>query len=370
VPSRRLLHTRGLIFFSLIICGTLAYVHTYILTLEYFDKRTTSPFTECARFLNLAGGTAGVFTAHPDLLATYYKGPIYKLPEKGGFEGILQEAKEKGVRYLLIESTCINSKELIDLYYQSVYPRQGRIPSEFQLVKAEKGVYGLYSIGPEEEQQVWFKAAIFSHLQWGEARRQAWETMLTLLGASTSTFGDTTIISSVDITEFDVVVFDDFKRLLNDAERSYLEESVQNGLTIIVSGLSPSYLAGGTKDLTGISSWFGATVFSEAPKEARWKVKFTEDAKEIIKGLDLNQEYAFYTDSDWSTPTACLAQLESIVYAYRVNDQAATIFSYKFGKGNIIFNGPRFGFLSQDAGTFVAFLRALILSALVQTSSH
>lgn len=92
--------------------------------------------------------------------------------------------------------------------------------------------------------------------------------------------------------------------------------------------------------------------------------------RDAIVNLDLNREYAFYKDSDWSTPTGCLVQPESILYAYRVNDQAATIFSHRFGEGIIIFNGPRYGFMSQDTYEFIAFLRALILSALVQTSSH
>lgn len=360
IPPR----VKGLVIVSLIMFGAIAYIHPYVLTLEYLDSRSSLPFIEVAQFLNLAGGRAGVFTAHPDLLAKYYKGSIYKLPEKGGFEYILQEAEEKGVRYLVIDSTCINSKDLIDLYYHSVNPNWGRIPSEFQLVKAKKWLYGIYLIGPEENHQVWFKAAIFSHLQWGT--NVIWETMLTLLGASTSTFDDTTIISSVNISEFDVVVFDDFKRSIDDAERLHLEQSIEKGTIVIVSGLSPFYLAGGTTNLTRISSWFGATVFSEAPKEARWKVKFTENAKEIMKDLDLNQEYALYTDSDWSTPTGCLAQPEAVIYAYRVDDpsRVAAIFSHKFGKGTIIFNGPRHGFRSPDAGTFVAFLRTLILSAL------
>lgn len=362
MPSYTPLRVKGLIILSLIMFGGIAYVYPYTLTLKSFDQATNLPFIESAQCLYFAGGGAGVFTTRPDLLATYYKGSIHKLPEKGGFEEILREAKERGVRYLIVESTCITSKELIDLYYHSVNPSWRRIPSEFQLVRAKKWAYGLYLIGSEEKQQVWFKAAIFSQLQ--QDANAVWETMLALMGASTSTFDDTTVISSIDLSEFDVVVFDDFRRPLNDAERLHLEESVQNGLIVIVSGLSPYYLAGGTTNLISISSWFGATVFSEAPKEARWKVKFNEDAKEIMKDLDLNREYAFYRDADWSTPIGCLVEPESVVYAYRVNDQAAVIFSHKFGKGATIFNGPRHGFVSPDLPVFIPFLRALILSAL------
>jgi len=363
MPSHMPSHVKGLVILSFIVFGGLAYAPTYILTLENFDETSNFPFTESARYLYITGEDgAGVFTAHPDLLATYYKGPVYSLPEKGGFEEILREAKEKGVRYLIVESTCINSKELIDLYYHSVDPRWRRVPSEFQLVRAKKWVYGLYLIGPEEKQQVWFKAAIFNHPQQGT--NAIWETMLASMGASTSNFNDTTIFSSINLSEFDIVVFDDFKRSLSDAERLHLEEFIRNGLVVIVSGLSPYYLAGGTTNLKSISSWFGATLFSEALKEAKWKVKFTEDAKSIMKDLDLDREYAFYRDADWSTPIGCLVQPESVVYAYRVNDQAAAIFSRKFGKGTTIFNGARHGFVSLDSPTFIPFLRALILSAL------
>jgi len=349
---------KGLTILGLFILGAIAYVPPYVLILEDFDKRSASPFIEVATFLNSMGGRDGVFTRHPDLLARYYKGPVYELPEKGEFEYILEEAKKKGVRYLIIDSTSVNSLDLFKLYFYSVYGGRRGIPSEFVLVKDRRAVYALYLI----QTQVSFKAAIFGHLEWGF--HASWETTLALIGASTSTFDDTTIISNIDFSEFHIVIFADFVRPLDDAERLHLEEAVENGLTVIVSGLSPYFLAGGTTNLTRISSWFGASVFSEAPREARWKVGFTENATEILKDLDLNREYEFYKDKDWSTPTGCLVEPESVIYAYRVKDQAATIFSHKFGKGISIFNGPRHGFGSPDAQTFELFLRALILSAL------
>jgi len=223
----------------------------------------------------------------------------------------------------------------------------------------------VFFIFPQEYK--WFKAAIFAY---SKATNQfiQWTGLLNAMGASTSQYNETTDISSVNMSEFNVVVFADFKRSLDDVERLHINEFIQNGLIVIVSGLSPYYLAGGTKDLAQISSWFGATIFSEAPKETRWKVKFTEKAREIMKELVVDREYAFYIDFDWSTPTGCLVQPESVVYAYRVNDQAVAVFSYKFGKGISIFNGARCGFESPDADAFQTFIQALIHSALGERS--
>ncbi len=339
--------------------GAVAYVTPYTLILEDFDNKTFLPFIESAEFLNSIGGTDGVFTLHPELLAKYYKGPIYQLPDKGGFEHILDEAKKKGAKYLIIDSASVNSVELIDLFYHSVNQYWREIPSEFELVKAKRWQYGIYRLRTDAPM---FKAAVFGHLEW-EAH-VPWKTTLASMDASTKTFDDTTIISNVDISEFDVVVFADFLRPIDDAERLYLDESIQNGLTVIISGLSPENLAGGTTNLTRISTWFGATFHTEAPKEDRWKVKFTENAIEIMSDVTLDREYAFYKDSDWSTPIGAVVKPESVIYAYRVNDGAATIFLHKFGQGTSIFVGPRFGFESTDKWIFVPFIRSLILSVL------
>ena len=93
-------------------------------------------------------------------------------------------------------------------------------------------------------------------------------------------------------------------------------------------------------------------------------MKFTQNAIEEIKELNLEREFTFYTDYDWSTPIGCIIEQKAVVYAYRVNDEAATIFTQEFGKGSSTFIGPRYGFYSLDADIFTAFLRHLILSSL------
>ena len=213
----------------------------------------------------------------------------------------------------------------------------------------------------EQETQEWFKGAIFSNSKWDA--NTPWERILTIMVPSIRNLDETSSLLDIDLSEFDIVVFADFLRLLDDMERVYLEESIERGLTVIVSGISPPYLAGGGKDLTSIKTWFGATDFSEAPKEERWKVKFKDSAIEIMD-LDLEYEYAFYTIDDWTSPTGCVVQPESDVYAYRINDGAGTIFLNKYGEGTSIFIGSRFGFSSPDKGTFEVFLQSLIRAVL------
>ena len=349
-------HTKELVIIGLLVLGSISYVPTYIFVLNDFDDKTERPFVECAEYLRSVGNNEGVFTMHPDLLDRYYDGPIHKIPEKGGFEYIFEEAKKKGAKYALIESTCITSIELIELYYHSVDPSWSQIPSEFVLMKVSKWEYGVYYIQTETT----FKTAIFATSQWAAAT--PWKPTLAAIGASTTDFEDSTSLLNINFTDYDIVIFADFSRPLNDTERIHLEESIENGLTVIVSGLSPAYLASGTSNLTEISSWFGATLFTEAPKEERWKTKFTENAIDIMDELDLERQYEFYTDSDWSTPTGCVTGLDAVVYAHRQNDMAATIFSHGYGNGTSVFIGPRFGFDSTDAETFNTFLRSLILS--------
>ena len=206
------------------------------------------------------------------------------------------------------------------------------------------------------------KAAIFTNLALSQSYISWWETTLASAGASATTFDDSIKMSSVNMSEFDLVAFIDIKRPLDEGERAYLQESIDNGLIVIVSGLSPYWLAGGETDLASISEWFGGSIFSEAPSTERWGTRFTTDATEIMEDLDIGREYAFYTESDWSTPTATITKPESVIYAYRENDGKATLFTYNFGKGTLIFNGVRYSFWSPDADVFQQFFLDLVLS--------
>jgi len=209
-----------------------------------------------------------------------------------------------------------------------------------------------------------FKAAIFTNLALSQSYISWWETILASAGVSTTTFDDSIKISSINMSEFDLVAFIDIKRPLDEGEMAYLQESIDNGLIVIVSGLSPYWLAGGKTDLASISEWFGGTIFSEAPSTEKWGTRFTIDATEIMETLDISKEYAFYTESDWSTPTAIITKSESIIYAYRENDGKATLFTHDFGNGTVIFNGVRYGFFSPDVGVFQQFFLDLVLSTM------
>lgn len=348
----------ALIITSLFLLGTVDYIPAYVLTLKDLQEKSSIPFIESAAYLNSLGDEEGVFTMHPDMLAKYYDGRIYKIPEKGSFENILEEAIIKGIKYLIIESTCITSNDLIDLYYYSVnqqYRRDGRrLPQEFVLLKARKWDYGIYKL----QTQTYLNVAIFTNSRWGDIYSSLIEIFNTM-DASTSILDETNSILEIDLSELDLLVFSDYIKPLNDTERLYLKESIETGLKVVVIGTSPFYLAGSAPDLTNISTWFGATVYLEAPKEARYMVKFTDSAMEIME-LNLGYEYAFYTSADWSTPIGCVVQPEVVVYAYRVKDEAATIFLNKFGEGKSLYIGPRFGFNSPDKVIFKTFLESLI----------
>jgi hypothetical protein len=215
--------------------------------------------------------------------------------------------------------------------------------------------YGVYIIQPE----IWFDVAILGNVE-------PWNSFLEVAGGSIETFNENTFLHDLDFSQFDLVVFNDFRRSIEDIERRHLENAIEKGLTVVNSGLSPYFLAGGTVNLTQIQSWFGASAFSEAPKLEKWSVKFTEDAISILNGIDIEHEYSFYTDLNWSTPIGVSADLDSVVYAYRPEDNLATIISNKFGSGKSIFVGPRFGFYSSDSTTFWSFMQSLIYKYLTE----
>ena len=210
-----------------------------------------------------------------------------------------------------------------------------------------------------------FKVAIFHNLEWSP--ETPWMSLLGIMGASINTFNDTTLITNVNFTEFDIVVFADILRPLSKSERTHLQESIKNGSIVIISGVSPEYLSGGTTDLPTISSWFGATVYiGPSNRELEnWKVKFTDKATNVMD-LNLEDEYIFYTDEAWSRPIGCYVPNEEYVYAYRKDDKAATIFLHEFGDGISIYIGPRLeADYSPDIYIFRTFVESLIRSVLM-----
>jgi len=223
------------------------------------------------------------------------------------------------------------------------------------------GGIDVFFLSPEEDPL--FRAGIFIGSK-AETTSAFWTSMLSSLGASVRIFDETSAISSSSLSGFDIILFIDFRQALGDLERHVIEENLEKGLVVILIGLSPYYFAGGSYDLASISPWFGATHFSEAPKEARWKTQFKENAADIMEDIDLDHEYEFYTSSDWSTPTGATVIPDSIVYASRVDDQAGTIFSHKYGNGTSIFCGARYGYNSKDAETWRLFLQALVQSVI------
>lgn len=263
----------------------------------------------------------------------------------------LKDIQSKYDRVWVVISDSYTNTEIVNWFYDN-----------YALGKEFAGDIHVYLMQPEL-----FKAAIFKNTVWDSWIM--WKSLLRFMGASTTIFNETTLISDVDLSEYQIIVLADFIHPLDNAERLYLEESVRNGLIAIVSGSSPYHLAGDTANLTRISKWFGATALSEAPKEERWKVKFTKNAAEITEELDLDRGYAFYTVHDWSSPIGCIIQPESVAYAYRVNDGATAIFTHEFENGTSIFFGPSgFVFDSPDAETFQEFVQSLIRSVLTGTS--
>ena len=111
------------------------------------------------------------------------------------------------------------------------------------------------------------------------------------------------------------------------------------------------------------SYWLGAKRFVEAPKDAKWNITFTKDASSDLPQLDLDRDYAFYSQSLYSSPSGCTGiEPDVSVYANRVEDGAVTIFAKPHYNGVIIFSGVRHShsIRTADYSSYASFLENLV----------
>ncbi|UCE29728.1 MAG: glycosyltransferase family 39 protein [Candidatus Bathyarchaeota archaeon] len=196
-------------------------------------------------------------------------------------------------------------------------------------------------------------ALVVQHESWG----QEWVSFLSesyLVDSITDAEDFTTYLSE----DYKLIVLTELKRTLTSNEMNILRQRVASGTILIVNGLSPAYM-----DLENSGDWIGAANFVEAPRDAKWSIRFTESATNVTTDIDTSSDYALYTSSPYSSPTGLTGiKTDVVVYATRRDDGAAVIFAKPYGNGTVIFSGVRPGYApsAKDYGIYIKFIEALL----------
>jgi hypothetical protein len=273
---------------------------------------------------------------------------------------IARRASLERIEFIVSDIFGAYSEAQQALLFGGFYEDPSRVGLErFQLVKSYKGwprvqIFKISIVEPDQT------ALVVQHEDWG----QNWVSSLSR-SYLVDAVDDEDDLTSHFSWGYKVIVLAEIKRSLTNDELNILQQRVASGTVLIVNGLSPAYM-----NLAANGYWIGATNFVEAPSDAKWKIKFTESALLISSQVSLNQSYALYSSSMWSSPTGLTGIKEDvIVYAIRVEDGAAAIFAKTHVEGAIIFSGIRHSYATgaEDYDTYIDFVEILIEKATDKT---
>lgn len=299
-------------------------------------------------------GSPPVYGFNPKLKEQYGQNKVVLLT-KETLMGIALRASDERIEFVISDVFGDYSEAQLALFFAGLEDQSPVSIDSFQLVKSYKSwprvqIFKINIVEPNRT------ALVVQHEDWGEE----WVSFL-----SESYLVDA-VNDEEDLTphfsrEYKLVVLTEIKRPLTDVELKVLQQKVANGAILILNGLSPAYV-----DLEKSGYWIGATKFTEAPKDAKWNVKFTENARAFSAEIDLNKNYGLYSSSNYSSPTG-LAGIgdDVVVYATRVEDGAAAIFAKPFANGVVIFSGIRHGYATtaEDYSVYVSFIQSLLEKA-------
>lgn len=300
-------------------------------------------------------GSPVIYGFNPMLKEVYGEEKVVLLTDESLME-IAQRASKEKIEFIVSDIFGPYSEAQLALYFGGMNedPSYVRL-NRFSLTKSYKGwpSVQIFAISEVESNQT---SLVVQHENWG----QEWVSFL-----SESHLVDTVDEEEDLITHFSgdhkLIVLTEIKRTLTDAELNILRQKVASGVILIVNGLSPAYL-----NLETNGYWIGASNFVEAPKDAKWNIKFTESATSITTEIDIDDSYAFYTSSPYSSPTG-LTGIEDdvVIYATRVEDAAAAIYAKPYVNGVVVFSGvrPSYATAAEHYDTYINFLESLLEEA-------
>jgi len=269
---------------------------------------------------------------------------------------IAQRATDEQVEYIVSDIFGAYSDAQRAFWFGGMNDDQSHVGlSRFELVKSYKSwpYTQIFKISTVNASQT---ALVVQYEDWG----QEWVSFLSK-HYLVETVKDENDLSIHFAEDYKLIVLTEIQRSLTDNELNTLQQKVASGAVLIVNGLSPAYMK-----LESNGDWIGGTNFVEAPKEVRLNIRFTQNALTISTEIDLNKSYALYSNSNYSSPTG-LTEIgqDVVVYATRVEDEAAAIFAKPYFDGTIIFSGirPSYGTLAKDYTSYIDFVETLIEKA-------
>jgi len=269
---------------------------------------------------------------------------------------IAKRASQEKIEYIIVDIFGQYSEAQVSLLLGGLTEDVSfyRLQS-FQLAKSYKSwpMVQIYKISQVNLTQT---ALVVQHESWG----QTWVNFLSK-EYFVDSVDDKEDLSPYFSSDYKLIVLTEVKRALTNVELLVLRGKVASGVTLIVNGLSPAYM-----DLESNGYWVGATNFVEAPKDAKWNIRFTESAMNITTEIDIDTNYALYTNSSYSSPTG-LTEIETdvVVHATRVEDGAAAIYAKPYGDGVVLFSGvrPSYAVTANDYPTYINFIQSLLEKA-------
>jgi len=300
-------------------------------------------------------GNPVIYGFNPMLKEVYGENRVVLL-SKESLMDIARKASDENIKFIVSDIFGTYSDAQLALFFGGVYNDSSFIRlNRFSLVKSFKGwpSVQIFAISEVESNRT---ALVVQHEDWG----QEW---LSFLSKSylVDAIDDEEDLTSHFSKDYKLIVLTEIKRVLTDVELNILRQKVASGVILIVNGLSPAYV-----NLENNGYWVGATNFAEAPKDAKWSIKFTESATSISTEIKLWKNYSLYTSSAYSSPTGLTGIEEDVVvYATRVEDGAATIYAKPYVDGVVIFSGvrPSYATAAEHYDTYVNFIESLLEKA-------
>jgi len=348
---------KTVLLFALVSAVFFQFVHADMLlqvkTQRDFDS-LKGRYDSVANWLSTQGSPV-VYSFNSMLKEVYDEDKVVLLAEDG-LRDIAQRASDEKINFIVSDIFGTYSEAQLALFLGGMYEEPSFIRlNRFSLAKSYKGwpSVQIFMISEVETTQT---ALVVQHEDWG----QEWVYFLSenyLVDA----VDDEEDLTSHFAGDYKLIVLTEIRRTLADVELNILRQQVESGVILIVNGLSPAYM-----NLETNGYWIGARDLVEAPKEAKWNLRFTESALSISSEIELDKSYALYTSSLYSSPTGLTGIDEDVVvYATRVEDEAVAIYAKPFVDGAVIFSGvrPSYATAAEHYDTYMTFVEGLLEKA-------
>jgi hypothetical protein len=222
-------------------------------------------------------GSPTIYSFNPMLKKLYGQNKVVLLSDESLMEIALRASFEK-IEFIVSDVFGAYSEAQLALFFGGFYEDPSRVGLDrFQMAYSQEiwPMVQIFKISVVESNQT---ALVVQHENWG----QTWVSFLSE-SYLVHVVDDEEDLTSHFSEEYKLIVLTEIKRPLTHIELNILQQKVASGVVLIVNGLSPAYM-----NLGYNGYWIGATNFVEAPEDAKWKTRFTEDALSVSSEIEID----------------------------------------------------------------------------------